>query len=311
MKKLKTTIILLSLSPLFSVAEDTLILSTGILSIPNVSVANEHYALEMSYQGGLIFQFMTANPISTTETADVFNLNTGIISLPQLVIANDAFKAEMQYQSDLFFKIISATPLTSAPRSFKLEAWADNWFAAYSGSALIVEDSVSITTERSFNAETATFTASYPLSINIIMKDYKENDTGLEYIGERKQQMGDGGFIAQITDTLSQKVVAVSNADWKCQTLHEAPLNTRCERESNPVAGITPCTFNRIAEPGNWKSNAYDDSAWLNATEHSVADVSPKDGYDEINWDSSAQLIWGADLETHNTLICRITIEQP
>ena len=31
---------------------------------------------------------------------------------------------------------------------FQLDAWADNWFAAYLGEQLLVEDSVSITTER-------------------------------------------------------------------------------------------------------------------------------------------------------------------
>ena len=41
--------------------------------------------------------------------------------------------------------------------TFRMEAWADNWFAAYLGDRRIVEDSVSITTERSFNAETVEF----------------------------------------------------------------------------------------------------------------------------------------------------------
>ena len=71
---------------------------------------------------------------------------------------------------------------------FQMEAWADNWFAAYSGEKLIVEDSIPITTERSFNAETITFAADYPLHLNFILKDFKENDTGLEYIGARNQQ---------------------------------------------------------------------------------------------------------------------------
>ena len=56
--------------------------------------------------------------------------------------------------------------------TFQLEAWADNWFATYLGEELIVEDSVSITTERSFNAETGTFEASYPLNLNFILKDF-------------------------------------------------------------------------------------------------------------------------------------------
>jgi len=195
--------------------------------------------------------------------------------------------------------------------TFKLEAWSDNWFAAYLENELIVEDSVSITTERSFNAETANFTGSYPLQLNFILKDYKENDTGLEYIGEGNQQMGDGGFIAQITDTVSNTVIAVSSSDWKCEVLHQAPLDKSCASETNPIAGVGACDFNSIAEPEDWKSSSFNDAAWQQATEHSEADVGPKEGYDEITWHANAQLIWAADLETDNTLICRVTITAP
>ena len=195
--------------------------------------------------------------------------------------------------------------------TFQIEAWADNWFAAYLGEELIVEDSVSITTERSFNAETATFEASYPLNLNFILKDFRENDTGLEYIGERNQQMGDGGFIMQLTDLSTSDVAAVSNADWACTVIHAAPLDKSCESESNPVAGTAPCDFVDLGEPDGWKAADFDDSSWAATTVHSASDVDPKIGYDEINWDASAELIWGPDLETNNTILCRVTVDAP
>ena len=200
---------------------------------------------------------------------------------------------------------------TADKPNLKLEAWADNWFAAYIGEDLLIEDSVSITTERSFNAESIAFSASYPIQLNLILKDFKQNDTGLEYIGARNQQMGDGGFIMQITDTDTNKVVGVSDKSWKCEVLHKAPLDKACESESNPAAGEGACTFTASEAPANWLQSDFDDSAWANATEHTVASVSPKDGYDEINWDDSAKLVWGEDLEQDNTLICRTTIEKP
>ena len=46
--------------------------------------------------------------------------------------------------------------------------------------ALLVEDSESITTERSFNAERFSFEADYPLVLNFVVKDFKEDDSGLE-----------------------------------------------------------------------------------------------------------------------------------
>ena len=205
----------------------------------------------------------------------------------------------------------SASAVTGGSSSFKLEAWADNWFAAYLEDALIVEDSVSINTERSFNAESVTFEASYPLTLNFILKDFKENDTGLEYIGSNKQQMGDGGFIMQLTELSTGNVVAVSGSDWACTVIHEAPLDKSCERTSNPVAGTALCDFTDLGEPSGWKSANYNDSGWTATTIHSENAVSPKDGYSQIRWDSSAQFIWGPDLETNNTVLCRMTVNAP
>ncbi len=205
----------------------------------------------------------------------------------------------------------SAGTDTAPTTSFQLEAWADNWFAAYLGEEPIVEDSVSINTERSFNAETTVFEASYPLYLNFILKDFKENDTGLEYIGERNQQMGDGGFIMQLTDMSTGDVVAVSNAAWACTVIHEAPLDKACENESDPVAGVAPCEFTDLGEPEGWKTADFDDSGWDATTVHTAAAVGPKDGYDQIRWDASAEFIWGPDLETNNTILCRVTVDAP
>lgn len=192
--------------------------------------------------------------------------------------------------------------------TFQMDAWADNWFAAYLDETLLIEDSVSINTERSFNAESVTFSAAYPLHLNFILKDFKENDTGLEYIGANNQQMGDGGFIMQLTDTSTGAVVAVSDSSFACLVIHEAPLDKACENESNPVAGTAPCEFMETSEPEGWKSADYDDSAWTATTIHASSAVGPKQGYDEISWDSSAEFIWGPDLETNNTLLCRVTV---
>lgn len=205
----------------------------------------------------------------------------------------------------------NTNPAITGKHNLKLEAWADNWFTAYIGEQLLVEDSVPITTERSFNAESITFSANYPIELNLIIKDFKQNDTGLEYIGAKNQQMGDGGFIMQLTDTDTNKVVAVSDKSFKCEILHKAPLNKLCESESNPVAGEDVCTFMSKEAPTNWLQSNFDDTNWANAVEHNFADVGPKDGYDDINWDENAKFIWGEDLETDNTLICKAIIEQP
>ncbi len=202
--------------------------------------------------------------------------------------------------------LLSACTVDVGDGAYLGEVWADNWSSMYVGEELVMEDSVSINTERSFNQETFSFDATRPFQLNAVLKDFKETDSGLEYIGEANQQMGDGGYIAQITDRDSGEVIAVSNSEWRCLVIHEAPLNKDCEDSADPD---TDCLFEVTDEPDGWKADDYDDSAWEAATEHSEADVSPKDGYDQISWDASAALIWGADLEADNTILCRVTVE--
>ena len=203
------------------------------------------------------------------------------------------------------------TTSTGGSVSIRADVWADNWFAFYVGEELVMEDAVPITTERSFNKESFTFRADYPLVLNIIAKDFKENDTGLEYIGTDRQQMGDGGLIAQFTDADTGEVIAVTNSDWVYTVIHEAPLDKTCESEANPVAGEAPCDFISLEEPEGWKSAEFDSSSWRPATVYPAAEVDPKDGYNDVAWDDSAELVWGDDLETDNTLLYRLTVEAP
>lgn len=205
----------------------------------------------------------------------------------------------------------AASANTTDTVTIKGEVWADNWFAFYLGEKLVKEDSVPITTERSFNAETFTFDATYPLVLNFIVKDFKENDTGLEYIGTDRQQMGDGGFIAQFTNANTGDLIVATDDSWACMVIQTAPLDKSCEKEANPVAGQSPCEFIDLGEPTGWKTITFDASSWNNATVYTENQVSPKDGYDQIRWNSAAKLIWGPDLETNNTLLCRLVVTNP
>jgi len=192
--------------------------------------------------------------------------------------------------------------------SFEADVWADNWFEMRVNGEQVAEDSVPITTERSFNAESFSFEGEPPFVIGLVAKDFKENDTGLEYIGSRRQQMGDGGVILQIRNAAGETVV-VSNDLWQCQVIHTAPLDKSCEGESDPQAGVAPCGFETSDEPDGWDMPGFDASGWAPASVYTAAEVDPKFGYDEITWDETAQLIWGPDLEQNNTVLCRLTVE--
>ena len=202
----------------------------------------------------------------------------------------------------------TSTVATSAQSStFIAEVWADNWFSLYVNGQLVGEDSVPITTERSFNAETITFTATYPLTFAMITKDYKETDSGLEYIGEPNQQMGDGGFVAQFTDTATGAIIATTNGNWRGFVIQTAPLNSECEKSADPN---TECQFEILEEPSGWTSPSFDDATWPTATVYTADEVGVKDGYDTITWDGNAKLIWGSNLNTNNTILWRIHVPQ-
>jgi hypothetical protein len=58
---------------------------------------------------------------------------------------------------------------------------------------LIKEDSIPITTKRSFNSETVTFPATYPMHFNVVLKDYIKTIPDLSILGQtaNKSVMGD------------------------------------------------------------------------------------------------------------------------
>ncbi len=193
-------------------------------------------------------------------------------------------------------------------RSIESDVWADNWFALYLDTELVKEDSVAYNTERSFNSESFTFEAALPAQISVIIKDFKEDDTGLEYIGSGRQQIGDGGFIAQFRDAETGKLIAVSDESWRCIPIHQAPINKSCERSSDPQQD---CESAISPEPADWMSPDFDDTAWPNAVVHSAQAVRPHGGFDQVSWQPTAKLIWSEDLEIDNTVLCRFTLPAP
>ena len=202
-------------------------------------------------------------------------------------------------------------PANAASRkqiSFQAEVWADNWFSLYANGKKVGEDSVAITQEKSFNSEKIKFTATYPLTIGLMAKDFVENASGLEYIGKSNQQFGDGGIILQIRDLTTNQIVGYTDSTWKSQVIYKAPLNPECVTSKSP---LVDCKSLTIKPATTWYSNSYKDSTWTTATEFSKEAVGVKDGFFNITWSSSAKLIWGSDLKLDNTILFRKVISAP
>jgi hypothetical protein len=214
---------------------------------------------------------------------------------------------------------------TPAPHSgevieFTASVWADNWFAFYVNGELVGEDSTPVTDIRSFNSDTFTFRAAYPFTLSVVTRDYIENDSGLEYIGSFFglfpvsdgftffQQIGDGGFIAQVTERESGLVVAATSGDWRGLVVHKAPLNPACEKSTQPLAD---CEFYAVDVPDGWMTADFDDAGWVNATEYTAEEIGARFGYNDIDWAPSASLIWTADIKLDNTILWRHEVGAP
>lgn len=204
--------------------------------------------------------------------------------------------------------LASAPAVTSKTLSFQAEVWADNWFALYVNGKKVGEDSVPITQERSFNSEKIKFTATYPLTIGLMAKDYVENASGLEYIGKSNQQIGDGGVVLQIREVTSNQVIAYTDSTWKALVINKAPLNPECVTSKSP---LVDCKSLTIKPSTSWYSTSFKDSTWKNATEFSKEEVGVKDGYFNLSWSQNAKLIWGNDLKLDNTILLRRTVTAP
>ena len=206
------------------------------------------------------------------------------------------------------FTTTSINAATAKSTPFQAEVWVDNWFALYINGKKVGEDSVPITTTKSFNSQKVKFTASYPFTVGILAKDYTENSSGLEYIGQQNQQIGDAGVVLQIRDLASGKIVSTTDKSWKTLLINKPPLNAECVTSKNP---IQDCKFANTAIPAKWATNTFKDSKWKNAIEFTEKEVGVKDGYFDIDWSSSSKLIWTSDLKLDNSILVRKTVASP
>lgn len=203
---------------------------------------------------------------------------------------------------------IPADAASSKPISFQAEIWVDNWFELYINGKLVGHDSVPITTERSFNSEKLKFTANYPFTIGLVVRDFTENASGLEYIGRPNQQIGDGGAIAQIRDLSTNSIVAATDGTWKSYVVSKAPLNPECVKSTDP---LKDCKASNTTAPKSWATSSFKDSTWPSASTFSAEEVGVKEGYFDFTWSPIASLVWSSDLKLDNTVLLRKVISKP
>lgn len=229
-------------------------------------------------------------------------MKTFLASLTAIVVASGALALGAQPSSAAS---ANSSTVKSKQVEFVAEVWADNWFALYVNGKLVGQDSVPITTERSFNAETIMFTAAYPLTVGIVAKDFTQDGSGLEYIGTSRQHIGDGGIIAQIKEAKSGKIVTATSNSWKSLVTNSAPLNPSCVTSTKPIIDCQASTMNF---PTHWNLAGFNDAKWVNATQYTPEQVGVKEGYLDIQWNPAAKLVWSSDLKLDNTVLLRAKV---
>ena len=167
----------------------------------------------------------------------------------------------------------------------KLNVYADNWFKLYINGKLIAVDSIEFMPHNIISVEVL---PEYPMTIAVMARDNADAITGREY---EHTQIGDGGFILKLGDH------AVSSSDWKAKCFFFGPM----EGEKPPVR--------HLPIPTDWFSVGFDDSGWEAATEYEEAVVRPPRPFRDYDFEG-AKFIWTSDLDLHNTVIFRATVEK-
>ena len=168
----------------------------------------------------------------------------------------------------------------------KLNVYADNWFQLYINGKLIATDSIEFMPH---NVVSVDILPEYPMTIAVMARDNADAITGKEY---EHSVIGDGGFILKLGDDL------VSNASWKAKCYFFGPME-----DQDPVVKHIPI-------PEDWMAVDFDDLNWESATVYEAATVRPPRVFSEYDFEG-AEFIWTSDLELHNTIVFRTTIDKP
>lgn len=168
----------------------------------------------------------------------------------------------------------------------KLNVYADNWFKLYINGKLIATDSIEFMPH---NIVSVDVLPEFPMTIAVMARDNADAITGKEY---EHTMIGDGGFILKLGDDV------VSDASWKAKCYF-----------FGPTEGETP-TVKHIPNPENWFEVDFDHSNWESVTVYKEATVRPPQVFRDYDFEG-AEFVWTSDLDLHNTVIFRATIEKP
>ncbi len=168
----------------------------------------------------------------------------------------------------------------------KLNVYADNWFKLYINGKLVAIDSIEFMPH---NIVSVDVLPEFPMTIAVMARDNADAITGKEY---EHVQIGDGGFILKLGDDV------MSSPDWKAKCFFFGPM----EGEKEVVR--------HVPIPDDWFTIDFDDRDWGLVTVYEESVVRPPSVFRDYDF-GGASFVWTSDLDLHNTVIFRTTIENP
>lgn len=203
--------------------------------------------------------------------------------------------------------------------------FADNYFELYVNGVEVGKDAIPFT---QFNSHIVQFKVSTPYTIAILLVDWEENlGLGTEASGGSNYHPGDGGLVAVFKDEAGN-TVATTGSEWKAQTFYSSPIqDLTCPTENGTLRSTANCNTSDASDgsnfyalhwevPANWMNEAFDDSAWPDATTYTNATIGVNNKPSYTNFTdifddatNDAEFIWSTNVILDNEVIVRYTVE--
>lgn len=222
-----------------------------------------------------------------------------------------------------------------APRTVIGKVYCDNKFSLWVNGKEVANDPVVFTPHQAVRVS-FDWDGSSSLTYAILCEDYA-SESGYEYAGSDRPQLGDGALIAEFDDGLK---TATSSGSWRVYTVTFGPTDAS-QQNGCSATNLSVCVIDDRGIPEGWNEVDFDDSGWLAASSYSAEeagwgrapDWSPTEGCCNMSSPvdrsglgcdlnvkqesclvpetefagTTAGFIWAADLQRDNRVLFRYT----
>jgi len=145
--------------------------------------------------------------------------------------------------------------------------YCDNKFQLWVNGKEIADDPVAFTPHQAVRVAFE-WDGTSSLTYAILCEDFA-SESGYEYTGSDRPQLGDGALIAEFNDGFGT-VTAAEN--WRVYTVTFGPTDAS-QQNGCSASNLSACAVEDRGMPQGWSEVDFDDSGWVLATSYSVAEA--------------------------------------